>query len=429
MKYLQQFAKYWMRFKTPKYRTLAVALLLTLIFAGPKCFAQFTFPATGWNTATNLSHLLPSSAEELSGLYWNQLMKRLYVVSDQGVLYVLQMGAVNGEFSLLATTSKVKSTEAITQVNNQASEFYIIDEAAYQIQRFTHNYNFSSVTKANTWNLLLPQSTMTDTGNEGPEGLAFVPDSYLARIGFVSAVTHQPYTSVKGMNGLMFVAHQDKGYVWVFDVNPVLSDDYIFVGKYRTNRSESCELAFDPSTGLMYILHNVGDNYLEVTDLTTVFTSGEYRFKMLKEFNIPNPSSGSTNVEGFTLAPKFPENESMGAWLCRDVQKTEEKTDALRWFNPFNAEGGNLHTSLAVVEGDNPDNILISAFDSQLLLTGNSNKQYTLTIYAADARLVYSKSSVELPYSIDLSGLPGGMSIVRITDSESNVVTRKIINK
>ena len=44
------------------------------------------------------------------------------------------------------------------------------------------------------------------------------------------------------MCGLVFIAHQNGGYLWVFDVNPNVTDDFAFVGKYKTNRNESCDL-------------------------------------------------------------------------------------------------------------------------------------------------------------------------------------------
>ncbi|MEI2422326.1 hypothetical protein V6O07_18745, partial [Arthrospira platensis SPKY2] len=98
----------------------------------------------------------------------------------------------------------------------------------------------------------------------GPEGISFVPDNWLQTSGFVSSQTGQPYTSTKGMGGLMFIAHQDGGFVWVFDINPNQTNDFLYVGKYKTSRTESCGLSFDSSTGMLYILHNVGDNFLEV---------------------------------------------------------------------------------------------------------------------------------------------------------------------
>jgi hypothetical protein len=182
---------------------------------------------------------------------------------------------------------------------------------------------------------------MQNTGNTGPEGITFVPDSFLRAIGFISQETGLVYTSVKGMGGLIFIAHQDEGYVWVFDLNPNTSNDFAYVGKYKTNRSESCDLEFDHSTGLLYILHNIGINYLEVTDLSSTVTAGGRQFTLKKEYTISNPD-GNTNIEGFALTPKCTDSLNVSAWLCRDVSGSDNilyQKDCLRWFQPFSSGG------------------------------------------------------------------------------------------
>ena len=173
------------------------------------------------------------------------------------------------------------------------------------------------------------------------EGIVFVPDKYLAAVGFVSSETDEVYTSKKGMGGLIFIAHQKKGLIWVFDVNPDKDGDYAFVGKYKTNRDESCDLAFDRSTGLLYILHNTHGNSLEVTDLSTRSGTKRRKFVMKNEYRIPNPDR-NINIEGFAITPKFADVTHVSVWLCRDVDKKEKhslRKDCLRWFTPFDAEG------------------------------------------------------------------------------------------
>jgi hypothetical protein len=183
---------------------------------------------------------------------------------------------------------------------------------------------------------------MTNTGNTGPEGIAFVPDSFLIAAGFISQATGNPYTSVKGMGGLIFIAHQNQGYIWVFDVNPNVSNDFAYVGKYKTNRTESCDLAFDRTTGLLYILHNISSNYLEVTNLSTVSQTGnERKFTTNYEYTISNPA-GNVNIEGFAITSKCNDSMNVSAWLARDVESNESSSylqDCVRWFNPFNAPG------------------------------------------------------------------------------------------
>ena len=183
---------------------------------------------------------------------------------------------------------------------------------------------------------------MEDTGNTGPEGIVFIPDAALSAAGFISQQTGNLYTSQKGMGGLMFVAHQDEGYIWVFDVNPTVNNDFLYVGKYQTNRLESTDLAFDRTTGMLYILHNIGANYLEVTDLGSVVTGSERKFTTVNEYFLPNPTDGNINIEGFAIVPKCPDDTQVSAWLARDVETDEGDAilqDCLRWFMPFVADG------------------------------------------------------------------------------------------
>lgn len=322
---------------------------------------QSPWPSESWTSAVNLSSVMdPAGLTELSGLFWNNSTKRLYVSHGDGRLRVLQLNTINNTFSQIANVGYTGGPEGITQVNLTANEFYTIDEDNYQIRKYNHQANYSGLTMVNSWNILLPPSTMTNTGNTGPEGIAFVPDSFLIAKGFISQLTGTVYSSTKGMGGLIFVAHQNQGYIWVFDVNPNISNDFAFVGKYKTNQSESCDLAFDPSTALLYILHNISGNKLEVTDLSTALLAGnERKFSTIAEYNVSNPS-GNVNVEGFAITPKCNDTANVSVWLCRDVESTEStsyKQDCLRWFQPFNAPGScsqtiSLNLSLNVfIEG------------------------------------------------------------------------------
>lgn len=278
---------------------------------------------------------------ELSGLHWNPAFNRLYAIQDDGDLRILQLDTTTNTFSQIAHIKSLGRPEGVTQVEMNANEFYTIDENTCEIRRYTNNESFLSVTLANKWNLKAPPSYMTVTDNEGPEGIVFVPDSYLKAIGFISSETHSTYISTKGMHGLFFIAHQKKGLIWVYDINPAENDDFAFVGKYKTDRNESCDLSFDRSTGLMYILHNIGHNSLEVTDLSTKSVFGDYKFVRRQEHAVPNPT-GSKNIEGFAIAPKFAADIPGNVWLCRDIdnkEKYRDRKDCLRWFRHFAAEG------------------------------------------------------------------------------------------
>ena len=305
--------------------------------------AQLAWPSSTWNSAQNLTSVMSTSGvEEASGLYWNKVQNRLYLVQNDGNVRILQYNTTTNTFSNLANKSITGGPEGITVVNDNENVFYTIDEDSYKIHKYTHTSNFSTVTLSNEWNLLQSPSPMSDTGNTGPEGICFVSDVALQNVNFVSQATNLPYTSQKGMNGLIFIAHQDAGYIWVFDVNPNLSNDFLYVGKYKTNRSESCDLAFDNSIGMLYILHNTGSNYLEVTDLTTSDITGNGKqFNLKAEYLLPTPTN-NTNIEGFAITEKCPATNTVSAWLCRDASSSDNtsvKTDVLRWFSPFASYG------------------------------------------------------------------------------------------
>ena len=301
-----------------------------------------SWPSSSWFEATNLTSVMNDiGITGASGLHWNPEIKRLYLVQDTGRLRVLQLNETTNSFTQIGNIGIPGDLEGITQVNPHANEFYVVAENQYEIRRYTHNASFTNVTLENSWNLLQAPSPMLNTGGDGPEGIAFVPDVFLTSSGFISSETGQVYTSTKGMGGLMFVAHQDGGYVWVFDINPDQSNDFLFVGKYKTSRSESCGLSFDKTTGLLYILHNIGSNFLEVTDLTSSIQNGEHTFSTIVEYFVP-ATIGNNNIEGVAVAEKCPDNSNVSAFLCRDASNSQGSSvisDILRWFQPFNAPG------------------------------------------------------------------------------------------
>ena len=388
--------------------------------------AQSAWPGVQWASAVNLSAAYPSDAIGLSGMYWNSYTNRLYTIGDKGYFYALQYNKTTNAYTLIGTNSSMNGPEAVTMVNDSLNEFYTIDENSYQIRKYTHAANFSTITMSKYWYLLQSPSPMTDTGNTGPEGICFVPDKYLKRIGFISSKTGTTYTSTKGMGGLIFIAHQDGGYVWVFDVNPAVTNDFAYVGKYKTNETESCDAAFDRSTGLLYILHNTGDNYLEITDMTTTLVSGEYKFATKKEFYIPNPS-GSINVEGFALSPKYPASTNMGVWLCRDV-KLADNADAVRWFSTFSAEGTDIRTDVSTVTTESETfSIFPNPVSDQLIIKNIKPESFSVQIYSGIGQLVVVKQNLNSQETINLKTLKSGIYLVKISANSQLKAVKTII--
>ena len=395
-------------------------ILILHFFAG---FTQ-TWPSENWSSANNLTNVMDAAGvTELSGLYWNPINNRLFGIQNNGNLRVLELNATTNTFSQIANKTISGGPEGITQANLYANEFYTIDEAKYEIRTYTYTTNFSKVSLYKHWNLLLSPSTMTDTGNTGPEGIVFIPDTILIAIGFISQKTGQAYTSAKGLGGLFFVANQDGGYIWVFDVNPNSNDDFAFVGKYKTNRSESCDLSLDRSTGLLYILHNISGNKLEVTDLSTFAVSGnERKFVVKKEYAVPNPGDTNENIEGFAVTPKCPDSGTVSAWLCRDVKASESSAiqqDVLRWFTSFTSDG----TCTPLSNADFKNNI-ISVYPNpaskKITISSENKNMETIQICNTLGQIVLKKENIKNPSTtIDISQLQAGIYSIEITQDRS----------
>ncbi len=399
---------------------------IIFIFGHSCVKAQTDFGASNWANATNLSSLFPNKSYEFSGLYWNDLNKQLFVVGDDGELYILSYNSLKNEFTLQANIGDLSSPEGIMQVDNSSNEFYIIDESGYKIRKYTFTTDFAQIDNVTSWNLLNSPSTMPDTGNSGPEGITFVPDWYLNKIGFISSQTNAKYQSLKGMGGLIFISSQTNGEIWVYDVNPSKKNDFLFVGKYKTSENESCELAFDNSTGLMYILHNTGSNSLEVTDLTTAKQNSNYVFNVVSKYNIPNPTSGDTNIEGFALTPKYSNNSEVSVWLCRDISSSSESSDCLRWFHPYNADGENI------IKSDVKTPFLQNEFDvvknnSTIKITSKSNiyAELDVQIFNSMGQLMISKNQAVLPLNIQLN--QKGIFIVSISQKGKILYKTKVM--
>lgn len=294
--------------------------------AGPSTSAN-------WTSFLNLTPVIDGAGvTELSGLYWNDVKQQLFAVSDEGQLFILQYDSKTDKFALADQIKKVGNPEGITQVTPESNEFYTIDEKHFEIRSYMYEPGMRKATQNHKWNLLSEAGGMMDTGNDGPEGIAFVSDKYLKKAGFLQAETEEPYTSRLGMGGLLFVAHQKKGMIWVYDVNPQKDDELVLVGKYKTSQKESCDLSFDASKGLLYILHNCDGNSLEVTDLSVVKHGGKEKFRSLMEYPVPNDAGGSDNIEGVAIVPAIRKDGKNQVFFCKDIPQdgsAEEQQNCL----------------------------------------------------------------------------------------------------
>ncbi len=289
-------------------------------FLHNQCLGQSVWPAESWNAATNLSSLYAGFANDLSGAHWNDENRELWLaINGPGTIVRLKENGTGG-FQYNASWMPFGDLEGITQANSSDSTVFVVNEGAGQILEFDIR-NPATVNLIHTWTI--GPDIPVYNGFSGPEGLAFVPDEWLLYNNFLDQ-NGSGYLSLNGMGGLMFVAHQNGGSIYVFDLNRS-NNSYAFIGEYKTNRTESAGLEFDRSTGLLHIWHNLGNNYLEVTDLTSVPSGSVREFIMMKEYL--GPRTG--NLEGIALTPAS--STDNWCWITLD----DGGADALRWFKQF----------------------------------------------------------------------------------------------
>jgi hypothetical protein len=170
----------------------------------------------------------------------------------------------------------------------------IIEESSQSVREYdlsTHGV----VIQVMEWDL---DTYLPLQGTRGPEGITFVPNDELIDLGFVNDAG-LPVMGVAGMGGLVFVAHQNGGQIYAFDLGTTGS--VVLLGTYDTERVESSGLDFDMSTGRLYIWHGgLGLNDMEVARLSS--TEAVYpavNRKLITDYMWDYPYPG--NLEGVTV--------------------------------------------------------------------------------------------------------------------------------
>jgi hypothetical protein len=311
----------------------SVAVVLALIF--PVAVGAATaWPGESWSASTNLTSLNPTGwVKNLSGAYWNPATRRLWVCTNNPARFWSLREDGSGGFLIEREFTGTGDLEGITQIGTAADRAFLLDEQARTIR----SYRVSDGATLTSWFL----GTIPDWGNSGPEGIAFVPDAWLARNAFLdgSGVPYpQSVHGANGFGGVVFVAVQTSGWVYAFDLRT--DGTYTFVGRYLTSRAESCELTFDESIGKLYVLHNIDGNLLQITDLTSVVAGSDRRFNTIAEIQVPSAS----NIEGFALTPALTAGNAVGEDWCFFTDD-DNASGALRWFKQ-------LHSRLEKHAGD-----------------------------------------------------------------------------
>jgi len=315
-----------------KMSTEFVAAGIVLLFLGcvTTGLAVDPWPAEPWTSAENLTHLDGDFENNMSGAAWNPETRAFWVCCNGGpsAFWALVedgsnsfMIATNG----LGTQAKYDmgsgDFEGICQADYAEEVVYVMVEGVDEIREYDVSA-YGSATLSNQWDI---SSNVPTSGGAGSEGITFVSNEWLARQHFVDG-NGNPYLGTNGMDGLMFVAHQSGGKVYVFDLNRI-NGTHHFVGEYTTSRLESSGLEFDRSTGLLYVWHNISSNYLEVTELSSYPDGPDRRLTSVSELAAPK----SGNLEGIAIVPTVATDN----W-CLIVDDDNQDGAALMWFKQFN---------------------------------------------------------------------------------------------
>ena len=304
---------------------LGVATLLTV----DVCRAE-DWPAESFDLAEDLA--VTGMESDLSGAHWNPLENSLWVVRQNRQVWRFEESGetfnLTDHWSSLPTGGDL---EAITQVDfTEIDVFYVLHEDDGTVYKVDASGALPTVTRQ--WLLTLGGYMPGEVSGSGPEGMTFVPDEWLSERGFVDG-DGLSYTSVNGMNGLLFIGHQIEGHIFVFDLDPDSNNVFDFVGEYATARSEVAALEFDRTNGLLYIFHGATWNETEVTDLASSPSGDERIFTSIQEYGAPPNTDGTDNMEGIAMA----HSDECDAEHDRHFFITIDggSSEALKWFKEF----------------------------------------------------------------------------------------------
>lgn len=268
-----------------------IIVLMALSVCTLNAFAIHSWPAEKWQDAEKLGELEDSFSDgDISGAHWNDQTKTLWV-SDNKEEKIWSIVETSTGFSVDKSIEAIGDLEGITQAMDD-SILYVLDEDC-----FIRSYHALYGKAITTWEIVDALPDSGKKGNHGPEGITFIPDRWLESSGFVDGDGNKFAASQYDFGGIFMVAHQNGGALYAFDLASDGSFD--FIGKYDTARAESSGLAFDRSTGVLYISHNIDGNTLETTDLKSTACGTHRALTSKAEFAAPNAS----NLEGFALKP------------------------------------------------------------------------------------------------------------------------------
>ncbi|HIG11962.1 MAG: hypothetical protein ABGY71_08020 [bacterium] len=266
--------------------------------------AQQPWPAETLLSADNLTAIegpgINDFHTDLSGAVWNPSTRTLWVC-DNGVpgrLWAAREDGLGGyeiaeQAGLRGEWTGFGDIEGVTQADWDEPSVFVIIEGEEHIKEYDVS-TFGVAILKNDWNT---RPFLPLLGGKGAEAITFVPDSALVSAEFVNG-SGSLYQSAEGMDGLMFVGHQNGGAIFVFDLNRS-TGAFVFVGEYTTDRSETAGLEFDRSSGNLYAWHDAGFDILSVLDLssTALPGTGQRAFTVVEAFMGPSHA----NHEGIAV--------------------------------------------------------------------------------------------------------------------------------
>ena len=323
--------------------------------------AQENWPAEALGSSENLTAIEGPGANDfhsdLSAAVWNPVTRTLWLGRNGPGGTRSKLWAVaedgNGGFEIASKDgnrgewTNFGDLEGVTQADFSEEVVYLMIEGEERIKEYDVSAYGTAILN-NNWNT---RAFLPRNGGSGAEGITFVPDSALINAGFVDQ-NGELYTSTQGMDGLMFVGHQNGGAVFVFDLNRS-TQDFVFVGEYLTEQADTSGLEFDRSTGRLYMYHDRGIDILSVSDLGSTPVSGQVRqLNILQSYNGPAPQ----NNEGIAV---FPADECVGGERSFFLTIDDGGNTSLSWYKQFTdgCQAGNTAPianpgSFTVDEGD-----------------------------------------------------------------------------
>jgi hypothetical protein len=305
-----------------------IIILTTGIVWGAQAGSAEPWPAEPWTEAAVLTHLDTDFENNISGACYNPETDTFWVCRNgkPSAFWALNKTADGTWHIAVSETGRMKfvppkgDLEGICQADYREDAVYLMVEGADKIRKYDTSAA-GQITLLNEWEI---SEHVPTKGGKGSEGITFVPDEWLVKSGFTDA-RGNAYTSQGGMGGLMLIAHQNGGRIYAFDLCTETKEAR-FVAAYKTSWKESSGLEFDRSSGLLYIWHNTGPNYLEAARLCSYPDGDERRLSTV--INMIGPKKG--NLEGFAISPAGATDG-----ICLIVDDDNQDGAALMLFSQF----------------------------------------------------------------------------------------------